>query len=146
MLLPHLLALTLVLAPLLASAAIFPKGTHVKMLDAKGFKKAMKRNVWPPSYSPPLDPAYPKTLGNKRRRVRRAMVWCESLHPRFALTYPSVCRVQHCQNMAPEYSKAAKSLHPMVPLYAVDCDAEPNKRLCGEQVRACVNVLMRSLQ
>ena len=37
--------------------------------------------------------------------------------------------------MAPEYSKAALGLHPLVPLYAVDCDAENNKRLCGEQVR-----------
>lgn len=39
----------------------------------------------------------------------------------------------HCQRMAPEYSKAALSLHPLVPLYAVDCDDEGNKRLCGEQ-------------
>ena len=32
--------------------------------------------------------------------------------------------------------KAAKSLDPMVPLYAVDCDAEENKRICAEQVRS----------
>ena len=35
--------------------------------------------------------------------------------------------------MAPEYSKLAKLLTPMVPTYAVDCDAEANKRLCAEQ-------------
>ncbi|KAH9951112.1 thioredoxin-like protein [Amylocystis lapponica] len=39
----------------------------------------------------------------------------------------------HCQRMAPEYSKAAVGLSPMVPLYAVDCDADTNKRLCAEQ-------------
>lgn len=35
--------------------------------------------------------------------------------------------------MAPEYSKAALGLHPLVPLYAVDCDASKNKRLCADQ-------------
>lgn len=35
--------------------------------------------------------------------------------------------------MAPEYSKAAVGLSPMVPLYAVDCDNDGNKRLCAEQ-------------
>ncbi|KAL1682378.1 thioredoxin-like protein [Schizophyllum commune] len=39
----------------------------------------------------------------------------------------------HCQRLVPEYMKAAKSLDPMVPLYAVDCDAEENKRICAEQ-------------
>ncbi|GBE86733.1 thioredoxin-like protein [Sparassis latifolia] len=39
----------------------------------------------------------------------------------------------HCQRMAPEFSKAAVALTPMVPLYAVDCDDEANKRLCAEQ-------------
>ena len=34
--------------------------------------------------------------------------------------------------MAPEYSKAAKNLNPMIPFYAVDCDE--NKSLCAEQV------------
>ena len=43
MLLPRLLAFALV--PLLASAAIFPPGTLVQSIDAKGFKKAMKENV-----------------------------------------------------------------------------------------------------
>jgi hypothetical protein len=35
--------------------------------------------------------------------------------------------------MVPEYSKAALGLHPLVPLYAVDCDE--NRSLCAEQVR-----------
>lgn len=45
MLLPQLLTLTLALAPALVSAALFPKESLVKMIDAKGFKKAMKENV-----------------------------------------------------------------------------------------------------
>ncbi|EIN03815.1 hypothetical protein PUNSTDRAFT_77492 [Punctularia strigosozonata HHB-11173 SS5] len=39
----------------------------------------------------------------------------------------------HCQRMAPEYSKAALGLYPLVPFYAVDCDAQANKKLCAEQ-------------
>ncbi|KAG8802642.1 hypothetical protein FRC16_009086 [Serendipita sp. 398] len=39
----------------------------------------------------------------------------------------------HCKNMSPEYSKAAKSLGPLVPFYAVDCDDSKNRQLCGEQ-------------
>ncbi|KAF8716619.1 hypothetical protein AX14_006556 [Amanita brunnescens Koide BX004] len=39
----------------------------------------------------------------------------------------------HCQRMVPQYSKAAQSLHPLVPAYAVDCDNEGNKPLCAEQ-------------
>ncbi|KAJ7065344.1 thioredoxin-like protein [Mycena amicta] len=39
----------------------------------------------------------------------------------------------HCQRMAPEYSKAALGLHPLIPFYAVDCDEDKNKRLCAEQ-------------
>jgi len=45
MLSSQLFSLTLALAPSLVSAAIFPSDTQVKMLDAKGFKEAMKRNV-----------------------------------------------------------------------------------------------------
>lgn len=41
----QVLALSLALAPSLASAAIFPKDSQVKMLNAKGFKQAMKANV-----------------------------------------------------------------------------------------------------
>ncbi|KAJ7876250.1 hypothetical protein B0H13DRAFT_2055442 [Mycena leptocephala] len=39
----------------------------------------------------------------------------------------------HCQRLVPEYSKAALGLHPLLPLYAVDCDEDKNKRLCSEQ-------------
>jgi len=39
----------------------------------------------------------------------------------------------HCKNLVPEYEKAAKSFNSLVPLYAVDCDAEANKPLCGQQ-------------
>lgn len=39
----------------------------------------------------------------------------------------------HCQKMVPEYSKAAGSLSPLVPFYAVDCDADTNKALCAQQ-------------
>jgi len=39
----------------------------------------------------------------------------------------------YCQKMAPEYSKAALGLYPLIPSYAVDCDVEKNKRLCAEQ-------------
>jgi protein disulfide-isomerase A6 len=35
--------------------------------------------------------------------------------------------------MVPEYSKAALGLHPLIPLYAVDCDE--NRSLCAEQAR-----------
>lgn len=41
--------------------------------------------------------------------------------------------LQHCKNLAPEYLKAAKSMDPLVKFYAVDCDEEKNKPLCGQQ-------------
>lgn len=41
--------------------------------------------------------------------------------------------IQHCQKLTPEYTKAAQSLSPLVDFYAVDCDADENKRLCAEQ-------------
>lgn len=44
--------------------------------------------------------------------------------------------------MAPEYSRAAKSLSPLIPLYAVDCDAQENKQLCSEQVRTLANYVI----
>ncbi|KAI0281146.1 hypothetical protein BGY98DRAFT_960147 [Russula aff. rugulosa BPL654] len=37
----------------------------------------------------------------------------------------------YCKAMVPEYSKAALGLHPLIPLYAVDCDE--NRSLCAEQ-------------
>jgi len=39
----------------------------------------------------------------------------------------------HCQRLVPEMSKAAASMDPLVPFYAVDCDADANKQLCGSQ-------------
>ncbi|GLB41520.1 putative thioredoxin [Lyophyllum shimeji] len=92
----HIALLALALAPSLASAAIFPKDTLVKMLDPKGFRKVMKQN--------------------ETSLVAFVAPWCG-----------------HCQRMAPEYSKAALGLHPLIPVYAVDCDANENKRLCAEQ-------------
>ena len=38
----------------------------------------------------------------------------------------------HCKNLGPEYTAAAQSLSPLIPFYAVDCDAAPNKPLCAE--------------
>ncbi|TCD67389.1 hypothetical protein EIP91_012424 [Steccherinum ochraceum] len=45
MLLPDVLLISLVLAPSMVSAALFPKNTQVKFIDQKGFKKIMKQNV-----------------------------------------------------------------------------------------------------
>ncbi|KAL0954139.1 hypothetical protein HGRIS_005279 [Hohenbuehelia grisea] len=92
----QLVTLALALAPSLASAALFPKDSQVKMLDAKAFKKAMKVN--------------------QTSLVAFVAPWCG-----------------HCQRMAPEFSRAALGLYPLVPLYAIDCDDEKNKRLCAEQ-------------
>jgi len=39
----------------------------------------------------------------------------------------------HCQKLSPELERAARSLSPLVPFYAVDCDEEENKPLCGSQ-------------
>lgn len=72
---------------------------------------------------------------HERRCVRSTVV-------RGELSYvPESCPVlgsnsprQHCQQMAPEYSKAAGNLSPLVPFYAIDCDAESNKPLCASQV------------
>ncbi|KAG6865658.1 hypothetical protein C0991_000577 [Blastosporella zonata] len=92
----QLAAIALVLAPSLASAAIFPKDSLVKMLDPKDFRKVMK--------------------ANQTSMVAFVAPWCG-----------------HCQRMVPEYSKAAKGLHPLLPVYAVDCDVAENKRLCSDE-------------
>lgn len=49
--------------------------------------------------------------------------------------------LQHCRNLAPEYEKTAKSFNSLVPLYAIDCDAEENKPLCGQQVGRLLRIL-----
>jgi protein disulfide-isomerase A6 len=46
---------------------------------------------------------------------------------------------QYCKAMVPEYSKAAVGLHPLIPLYAVDCDE--NRSLCAEQARLSVHTV-----
>ena len=43
--LSNLLTGALLLTPTFVSAAIFPSGTLVKMIDAKEFNKALKENV-----------------------------------------------------------------------------------------------------
>jgi len=39
----------------------------------------------------------------------------------------------HCQKLVPELTKVAHGLGPLVPFYAVDCDADSNKALCAQQ-------------
>jgi len=77
-------------------------------------------------------------IANEYCGIRCALVWGTCLSS--SVTYRSqLTRAwfvpQHCRNLAPEYEKAAKSFNGLVPLYAVDCDAEANKPLCGQQVR-----------
>jgi len=127
------LAALLVLLPTIVSAAIFPPDTKVKMLDPKGFRKAMRSNVGG------LDSALTLKLNiliqpeDERGCVCRPMV--RGGFQSRGLVSTDEQAHQHCQRMAPEYSKAAENLSPLIPFYAVDCDAELNKRLCGEQVR-----------
>jgi len=92
----QILPFAIAIATSFVSAALFPPDTLVKMIDAKGFKKAMK--------------------ANETSMVAFVAPWCG-----------------YCQKMAPEYSKAALGLYPLIPSYAVDCDVEKNKRLCAEQ-------------
>ena len=83
-------------------------------------------------------------VANERRRVRCALVWGMSYA--LLISFKDVPRPthhdpQHCRNLAPEYEKTAKSFNGLVPLYAIDCDADANKQLCGQQVR----VVLRSV-
>ena len=141
----HTLTALLLVLPTLVTAAIFPPGTKVKMLDPKGFKRAMKSNVRAhPSFSPPHAlKCFHTYTAHERRRVRRTVVRGESLYvpsPGPSSIQNLVLLPQHCKQMAPEYSKAAGNLSPLVPFYAVDCDADSNRQLCASQVskRACV--------
>lgn len=78
----HWFALGLALTPSLASAALFPKDTLVKQIDAKDFKKAMKENVCNclPSVLPCFFHAYqpyvqvPVVHWNERRWLGRPSV------------------------------------------------------------------------
>ena len=50
-----------------------------------------------------------------------------------ALTFcPAGCRCGHCKSLAPAFVKVAESLHGIVNVAAVDCDAEANKPLCSQ--------------
>ncbi|KAG6335992.1 hypothetical protein ID866_3087 [Astraeus odoratus] len=108
----------LLVLPLLVSAAIFPPNTKVKMLDPKGFKRVMKSNV---------GIRQPYKASSSLKQARSAQVWLR-------LLLRGAEPFEHCQRMSPEYSKAAGTLSPLVPFYAVDCDADTNKALCSQQV------------
>ena len=41
-------------------------------------------------------------------------------------------RCGHCKSLAPAYEKVAESLHGIVNVVAVDCDADANKGTCGQ--------------
>ncbi|KAH9986658.1 hypothetical protein BJV74DRAFT_844210 [Russula compacta] len=90
----HLLTVILALSSTLVSAALYPKDSLVKIVDARGFRNALKEN--------------------RTSVVAFVASWCG-----------------YCKAMVPEYSKAALGLHPLVPLYAIDCDE--NRSLCAEQ-------------
>lgn len=45
---------------------------------------------------------------------------------------PLDCRCGHCKSLAPAFTKVAESLHGIVNVAAVDCDAEANKPLCSQ--------------
>ncbi|KAL7423661.1 hypothetical protein Q5752_001243 [Cryptotrichosporon argae] len=49
-----------------------------------------------------------------------------------AVSHQVDSRCGHCKNLGPEYTAAASSLSPLIPFYAVDCDAAANKPLCAE--------------
>ena len=74
MLSSQILAFTFALAPSLVSAALFPSDSLVKVIDAKGFKKAMKANV---GLVDVLGGMILTILsGNKYCGFRCTLVWC----------------------------------------------------------------------
>ena len=75
MLSPQILAFAFALAPSLVSAALFPPDSLVKVIDAKGFKKAMKANV---GLVDSLGGMVLKIiyLGNKHGGFCCTLVWC----------------------------------------------------------------------
>ena len=76
----QIFALAIAIAPCLVSAALFPPDTLVKMIDAKGFKKAMKANVGPIGLSLTQGIMMLSIYsGNKYGGFRCTLVWCTSL-------------------------------------------------------------------
>ena len=76
MLSPQILAFAFVLAPSLVSAALFPPDSLVKMIDAKGFKKAMKANVGLADFLSTRGMILIICSGNKYGGFRCTLVWC----------------------------------------------------------------------
>lgn len=74
MLSPQILAFAFLLAPSLVSAALFPSDSLVKVIDAKGFKKAMKANVGMVVFLGGMTLII--YLGNKSCGFRCTLVWC----------------------------------------------------------------------
>lgn len=67
------------------------------------------------------------------RRVSHASILILILEPPLICSrfYAPWCG--HCKNLKPAWEKAAKSLEGMVNVVAVNCDADENKALCGQQ-------------
>lgn len=80
MLFSQFLALSVALAPTAVSAALFPKSSQVKNIDAKGFRKAMGENV-----RLTLSVLYFGRLfmfaDDFYRGLHCALVWCEFAFP-----------------------------------------------------------------
>ena len=72
---PKILALAFTMAPSLVFAALFPPDSLVKMIDAKGFRKAMKANVGFHSFFLENADYY---SGNKCCGFCCTLVWCTS--------------------------------------------------------------------
>lgn len=68
--------LAFALAPSLVSAALFPPDSLVKVIDAKGFKKAMKANVGLIYFSWTQGMILIIYSGNKCGGFRCTLVWC----------------------------------------------------------------------
>lgn len=76
MLSPQILALAFALAPSLVSAALFAPDSLVKVIDAKGFKKAMKANVGLVDFSSTRGMILTIYSGNKYGGFCCTLVWC----------------------------------------------------------------------